>query len=303
MSKPYDFDRALRTLNERFFQSYDTEYWITRGRLIHLLITRPDIRRMLFEEIAPIDSDEVIVTRLKADLHFLCHHCVESLFALLFARIYDQKCPWIWLTSYMFTDFKNLLGQVASKGIPKGYLENLLYGRPAGDEQVQPSVQVIGEYLKQLADEFSDRADYNSFKHGLRITRLGKGSIKFGTVSLGEELVTTYLELKRTASTGRPEKIVNMATKAIDFERSFRLVEFNTHLIRNLIRVPKALLEGKNIAELYLVEPDTEAWHLLRPSWSESKRSGFSKISISQPIVLQRSNKQTKRQMDKKKTS
>ena len=163
------------TVRKDFYESYDVDYWITRGRILHLLIVRNDLRRAVIDALNHFDDEEAFVTRLKTDLHFLTFHSVESLFALIFATVKLWECPWIWLTSYTAKEFNDLLQKIAVDGFDSLGVDakGLFYNPPSTDtdDRIQRSSSLIKKYLKAIAREFTERGEYNSFRHGLRTTR------------------------------------------------------------------------------------------------------------------------------------
>jgi hypothetical protein len=286
-------DAALAALRKNFYESYDIEYWTTRGRILHLLIVRNDIRKAVFEALNYFGSEETIINRMKGELHFLAFHSVESLFALIFATVKLWKCPWVWLTSYRSREFNKLLDKVATDRIDALGLDArvLFYDRPPADteDRVEKSCNVIREYLKALAREFAESGEYNSFKHGLRAMRAEASEVTLFTAQgkslwSAEALVTSYLELQTLNAKGNQRKI-RMVAKAIDFERSFRIVEFNTRIMTNLVQIGLARARKETHAQLFVVDEETDLSELLRPTVRAGQRHGFANFTFDYPLT------------------
>jgi hypothetical protein len=290
-----DTKATAERIRKDFYESYDVEYWITRGRMLHLLIVRNDIRRAVIDALDHFDKEETIVNRFKTDLHFLTFHSVESLFALIFATVKFWDCPWIWLTSYTTSEFNDLLHKVAEDGLNSlGVDAKILFYNPPPtetDDRIQRSSSLIEKYLKAIAREFTERGEYNSFKHGLRTMRTHASEITLSTEPGGkplwsaEALVTTYLELQALKGKSNQRK-VSSVTKAIDFERSFRILEFNTHLMTNLIRIGRAIARHETTANLFTVDNDTDLSELLRPTVLAGQKPGFTNFRFDFPLII-----------------
>ena len=123
-----------------------------------------------------------------------------------------------------------------------------------------------------LAKEFQDKDDYNAYKHGLRTLtpqdfRLKMTSQSATPIQLKwEALTTTYLVI------GQPMEWKNnlvsdlkVVTKAIDYERSKRIIVTNTHLMHNMFEIKKALTHGTTQINLHLFGQET-AFDILGPS-------------------------------------
>jgi hypothetical protein len=284
---------ALAAFRESFYESYDVEYWTTRARILHLLIVRKDIRRTVLDALGNFDNDKTIINRLKGDLHFLTFHSVESLFALIFATVKLRECPWIWLTSYKSQEFNDLLHKVAVEGIDSIGVDVriLFYTLPPTkvEDRIQRSCDMIREYLKAIAREFAERGEYNSFKHGLRTMRADTSEITISTAQgkkawSAEALVTTYLTLQSLRGRGDRRKL-RLVAKGIDFERSFRIIEFNTHLMTNLVQIGRAPASKDTHAKLFVLDDEADLSELLRPTMLAGQKQGFTNFTFDYPLI------------------
>jgi hypothetical protein len=112
------------------------------------------------------------------------HHGVETLFALVFAGLQAPDCVVGWVQQYGQDDLRELVGSVG--GEPPRYLKILpkpwtwegvarsvfapCYGRA---DDVGEVVALFGRFFSRLAREFMNERhidEYNSIKHGLRLT-------------------------------------------------------------------------------------------------------------------------------------
>lgn len=112
------------------------------------------------------------------------HHGTETLFALLFAGLQAPDCVIGWMQEYATVDLRELAGSVG--GEPPRFLKIRpepwtwegvaravfapCYGRSDDAEQV---AVLFGQFFSRLAREFLSKRhadEYNSIKHGLRLT-------------------------------------------------------------------------------------------------------------------------------------
>jgi hypothetical protein len=272
-------------LLKSFLDEYDYMSWMTRVAVLQLLIERPELvsetRGRLLSILDNPNlslSDESIVDRMKMDIHFTAYHSTEALLALIFALVVDPGLPWLYLTKYTSRDFNQMVSQLADKGlstfssdeklVAKALFFNVKPGRL--DDLVEHSTQFAIEYIRELAREFRDRQDYNSFKHGLRtlkpktsLTSLSSADGK--TILRWTELATTYLEVGAPFETkGHMVRCIKLVSKAIDYEKSVRIIETNTHLVHNLLEIRRAKTTGKTKITLKLFDKERRAFDILR---------------------------------------
>ena len=272
-------DTGLDVLFKNFLEGYDYFSWINRAALLDLVVLQPDFCenmksriKSLFGDGPTLSSDHIMNTA-KLEMHFAAYHSTESLLGLLFAFTIDPSAPWIWLTRYRFKEFNELIGRLARDGLSmfgknEEAIAKSLFFRAEPNPQIDNSAKFTIDYIKGLAKEFQEfqgKAGYNSYKHGLRTLaphdfRASVGPIKW------EELTTTYLVL------GEPVKWkgdfvsdVQIVFKAIDYERSKRIIITNTKLMHNLFEIKKALLRGQTQINAFLFEKE-KAHDILGPS-------------------------------------
>jgi hypothetical protein len=75
--------------------------------------------------------------------------------------------------------------------------------------------------------------------------------------------------------------LVKVAAKAIDHERSIRIIVNNTHLMHSLIQIKRAQLENRKIANLKIFDEDTNSLDVLKPT-----KSGFIVNKMTFPFLV-----------------
>lgn len=292
----------VRRLDKQFLEEYDYTFWARRVAELQLMLSQSELITRTREYAAKLLgnpdlgwSDESIRNSIMLDIHFTAYHSTEALFGIIFAFVLDPELPWYWLTTYKFTQFNRMVSDLAERGLSVFNPDEILVAKALffniADKQLQPAVessaQFATRYIRALAKEFCDKEDYNSFKHGLRTLRARSTSGGFSTVEgrpllEWNETVTTFLEVGKPVRTGdQVFREVKVAAKAIDHERSIRIIMNNTHLMHNLIQIKKAQFENKKTANLKIFDADSNVLDVLKPT-----KSGFilNKMSFS-PLV------------------
>lgn len=117
-------------------------------------------------------------------------------------------------------------------------------------EDIPKSIDAIKKGLKIIATDFSDRNEYNSYKHSLRIVPILK---KFVIAKTEDMSVLKEWDLSESMSFLLRSKDLNnikIVTKIFDFERDLCLTMFCSNLISNIILLRKASLRLKMDTQL-----------------------------------------------------
>lgn len=288
---PKDID--LKVLLKNFLEGYDYLAWINRAALLDIIVSQPEFCKKIESTImlllgdGPALSSEHIVKTAKLEMHFAAYHSTESLLGLLFAFTIDPSAPWIWLTHYKFKEFNELVSKLAKDGLsmfnrnPEAIAKSLFFLSEHETPAISNSAKFGVDYIKGLAKEFQEKADYNSYKHGLRTLaphdfRASIGPLKW------EELTTTYLVLGNPMKwKGDLLRDLHVVYKAIDYERSKRIIITNTQLMHNLFEIKKALINGQTQIKAFTFENE-KAFDILGPS----KKGNVMKTMMISPAPL-----------------
>jgi hypothetical protein len=300
--KREDASELVRRLNKQFLEEYDYTFWARRVAELQLILSQNGLVTRTREYAAQLLgnpdlrlSDESIRNSIMLDIHFSAYHSTEALFGITFAFVLEPDLPWYWLTTYKFYEFNKMVSDLAERGLSVFNPDEILVAKALffniADKQLQPAVESSARfatrYIRALAKEFCDKEDYNSFKHGLRTLRARSTSGGFSTVEgrrllEWNETVTTFLEVGEPVNTGEGVlREVKVAAKAIDHERSIRIIVNNTHLTHNLIQIKKAQLENKKTANLKIFDEDSNVLDVLKPT-----KSGFSLKKMTFPFLV-----------------
>jgi hypothetical protein len=244
-----------KALLKEFLEGYDYLSWAYKASVLTILIEDPTLFNQVKERFESdfgknvTPSKETLMNFYKMEMHFSAYHSTEALFALIFAFLFQPDLPWLWLTMYTNKNFSDLVHRLSEKGLSLFGKDAKLVARglffSVKDEKlngtIEHSADFAASYIKELAKDFLDRDDYNSYKHGLRTLAAREFKAALGPVNWQEEATTTYLTLTKPTETR--EAIVRdvcVTIKAIDYVRSKRIIATNTNLMHNLFEIKKA---------------------------------------------------------------
>jgi hypothetical protein len=259
----------LNRINESFFKNYNIDYWLYK---ICVLKECHNNSNKVFDIITKdlIDADiEDFRKTLRLELHFLYFHLIETFFTLYFtvckhsntqlwlalAFSKDQD-TFFYLDIYkMIKDFKegklldfdpekviqvNFDGKVDKITLLKFALY-FLYPINLSEAEWIKNTDNIKKMLFMFAKDFSDRGEYNAYKHSLRMYP-SSFELSFDKKILGQsEDSINFLErqiIKKESENKRTERVV-ITTKPFNFERDYKCCIFITQLIQNIINSRK----------------------------------------------------------------
>lgn len=244
-----------------FYKNYNLDYWPSKLSLLQNCYENLDkIKNYLYIELDDPNDDKFLLM-LKTDLHFLYYQMVETLFELIFALQYqDDKNLWYYLSfadknnyskiksiisdkNKIFDDRVKLLNPNDKTTISISFLRYLFFHLLDLEKigiQEENNVKVIKELLRIFASDFSDRNEYNAFKHALRMT-YEKPSPMFKTldgkksISFDGENAFIYLEkFEKGNKFG-----LSQVTKCFFPKLDILLCKYCSWLINNIIVVRK----------------------------------------------------------------
>jgi len=247
-----------------FYRLYQSDYWLNKLLLLrNAIVHYEEVKPHLHDGAALVD-DESFLRMLKMELHFMYFQIIEALFDMIFA-IEDDRDEILWYTlsfsnwtdygkriraiadgsSTIFSMIKRINDEVSLPFVQ--YLFFLVYQPFENEEQKEANLKFSNRALRVFAYDYSDRGDYNAFKHSLRLYHSGfKLGVGIGStenlqlVGSADDAIT-YLEKD---ADGR----VRETTKSFDPERDFRMSCMCYRLICNLINSRKHAyldIEGK----------------------------------------------------------
>lgn len=256
----------LNSLQKEFYKTYDPDYWLYKiGLLKNCHDNFDGIKKSLSNGLNEI-VDEDYKRMIRTEMHFLYFQMVETLFEIIFAiSKHDGRNLWLELTisnwkenykqvadlsemSHLFTG--TIRTEIADNEIEISLLRWILYfvypSKMTGDEW-QNNLDKIKRLLLLFAKDFSDRGEYNAYKHSLRFFNstfemsIGlSGSQNMYILGKSGDSIT-YLEEQRSGKDGQlnPTGYILRTTKPFDFERDRNCCLIIYSMIKNIISTRK----------------------------------------------------------------
>jgi len=266
-----------------FYKNYFIDYWEIKYKYVKLEIENIENQKSKLMEIEDFKNIPQFSSRflsmLKFDLHFMKFQIIETLFSFIFALEKQDDIDLFYNIS--FTREKSQRSIAAYDKISnlnkKYIIDEYLKKKIEVDNQVIPFWQYLFFFnvdvskfekeidkieeniitiLFQLASTFSDRDDYNAYKHSLRCYKSSLrlsirpgGSTKF--IPLGyEEDVMVFLSKKEKDS----DTIINLTFKSFSIEEDFYYIEKTIELLKNIMNTRRTYFFGEMLRSIEYFE-------------------------------------------------
>jgi hypothetical protein len=243
-----------------FYKNYQVDYWNYKiGILKNSLDNFDEVKETFYKNLQDtIDKDCILM--IKTDLHFIYFQIIEALFELIFAlEKMDERNLWYYLSFPEINHYDRIKkiaeGDVSflskpikftntqtNKPISIPFLDYVFYHLrlvKLTEKEREQNFKVVEEFLKIFAKDFSDRCEYNAYKHALRFFYSKPGiRIESHDKKLSAELKSkdgfTYLEKKKDEEK-KNELIISKTVKAFDSDRDVKMSATCAQLISNII--------------------------------------------------------------------
>jgi len=282
--RPLTSHHTEKFLYKFFIDFYNYNYWTYKARILQLIIENNEPFEILFkDEVLSKHPKDNVINSLKFEVYFTLFHSTEALFALIFGLMFNKKNLWFWISEYKFEEINKLINQVSENGIESfakgrekdllGYLFFALVPKDHEDnEKIEKSMQFINDYLKRLAKEYSDKGDYNSYKHGLRALNIN-ASVRMQEQDTGKPIfesstdATVYLGKERVKIDNVEMDKIVLLTKALDYKKAINIIGVNIALIHNIIEARRATLKKKQSTQIkFLLFHDRSVADIFKPT-------------------------------------
>jgi hypothetical protein len=265
----------LDQIQRDYFLHFNHNYWMHKANaLLNFIEDKPTtIQRLRFE--GDRDSDQTILDNLKMELHMMVFHSSETLFLNIFSIVFMPTFPWIWISRCDSNTLTELIKTVGNEGLsairqsPEVWLRENLFPsiteKHKNYEKAKCSTVFVVNYLKSLAQEYLDRNEYNSYKHGLR-SFPGKGSLQVFSDATSEKVsdmksdTIKFLEFEKKDKDGKlhidrdgkPYTRVKLTSKGFDCKRDYGIIKINSAILSNLfytksVMIKTALENSRNV--------------------------------------------------------
>ncbi|MCD2424939.1 hypothetical protein LQ567_19300 [Niabella pedocola] len=255
----------------KFYSHYLNDFHFVKATIYNKMIDDlPRYEAEFFPEGLNEDGKRSFRRTLKTDLRQNYFHCIETFFELFFA-LAPEGAPTFQDTNILFNltnsrwnDNYKKISAIADGSFRLDFLDNEVQGNPGitvghylfyygtfnfekfntdYKNRVHASVQAIKHGLKLLAFDFSNRDEYNSYKHGLRIIPTISELI-FARVDNPEIVLKFDLtdSLSYLIKQKNEDEIISK-TVPMDSKRDFEMTRFCSNLIANITYLRKITLE------------------------------------------------------------
>ncbi|MBA7549602.1 hypothetical protein ES705_42092 [subsurface metagenome] len=196
--------------------------------------------------------------KLKAEIHFTYFQIIEALFELIFAlENRKDKLLWFYISFSPYKKNFRRIGKVASGitdflfkdvDLPFGKVIPLIqyifyFGAffPISDTDMKNNLEMIKRILILFAKDFSDRNEYNAYKHSLRFYH-SPIWLEFGEILNGDKtkpILNMNAEDSFTFLCKNQDGNIDLRTKAFDPNRDYKMIALCHNLIQNVINLRK----------------------------------------------------------------
>lgn len=247
------------TLTSQFFTGYLVDHFLYKFHLLYNVIEdfselKPDV----LKSIDQID-DEQFIKSMRLEIRATYFQAIETLFELIFslepkASIIDNRRIWYFLSTSEWHENYERIRSIA-KGDTLFLDEEIEVGKDlyvpfsqylfyfdVNDKSVidsfKASLEPIKHFLVAFASEFSDRGDYNAFKHALRILPTFQ-KVEVGPQATQVPIITLDMSQSMSYLVAQDESIT-LHTKHLDTVRDMRMGIACSSLISNIVRGRRA---------------------------------------------------------------
>lgn len=243
----------------QFFSGYLVDHFDYKLiTLYNALVKFPKLKADILDGLDTVDDAEYEKS-IRLEIRATYFQAMETLFELIFSLeprgdVIDNQRIWYFLsTAEWGEDFKRIRsiakGQTAlfDRAITAGsdlkvpFIQYLFYfgvTDPTMIQAIQASLDPIKKFLVAFAKEFSDRAEYNAFKHALRIFPAMR---TFEAINRATQkpLITWDMTRSITYLTESDDGSISLETRPLDTERDMRMAQVCSRLISNIVRSRK----------------------------------------------------------------
>jgi len=260
-----------------FYKTYLHDYHKFKSILLKSVLDNSSkFEFEIFGETLEKEDSEAFKKTLKSDLRQTYIHSIETFFEIFFTLAPSEKLEFddlnvlFNLTNSKWQINYEKIKKIASGEMSLDFLTNkidfhgneitighyLFYyglfenkGIPELFDKVAQSIEAIKHGIKIIAKDFTDRDEYNSYKHGLRIipamSELMLIDPNTKEVNLKWDLNDSMSFFCKTQN----EHEVKIKTKVFDSNRDFHLINFCSNMISNMICTRKVSFYKKDFVE------------------------------------------------------
>jgi hypothetical protein len=259
-----------------FYKSFQVNYYDYKQLSLKYILENTD--KLNLDKVVLDYNKKDFERAIKSSIRQTYFHAIETLFELIFALCPNQyglineveiirtisisRFPYKKIEG-IAKDEKNLefLDQEIHAGDKKFTLGHFIFfigiTKKEMVKELNDNLEVIKHGLQILAKDFSDRREYNSYKHGLRIMPALK-SFTLASPTNKDLKLTWDLEDSMTFYTENKSGELEFITKTFDSDRDINMTSFCSNLIWNIITLRRArFFKDKQEIPILLFDKDS----------------------------------------------
>lgn len=284
----------MRKLSEEFknfYKDYFLDYWELKYKFLKDRIENYNNRGDLLVDVKEIDTisnyKKKFLTFLKFEVHFLKFQIIETLFSFIFAlekgddidlwfnlsfprnisdrsfAVYDKisefKNPWK-LEEYLAKEVK------IDESLIQYWKYVFFFNKDLSPCGVEPEIiqNNITTLLRQMAQTFADREDYNAYKHALRCfsTSLSlsirpHNTNKLIPVGFAKNGMNFLTKIKK-----EDDIVINTTFKAFSPKEDLYYIQEAMKLLKNIINVRKPHFSNEESDDIYYCEEEKKPYYI-----------------------------------------
>lgn len=242
-------------LDEMFYKNYPADFHIYLVTILKNILDNKNHFQALLKGVEGINEDDVKKT-LKIQIRAMYYQSVETLFELIFAieRILKNKNQrqGLWYTlsnspykqnydrisrkEFAFLDEKYVIEDVQKNRLEVSLAHYIFFFNFELNKEVLESIKAINLALRIFARDFSDRDEYNAFKHSMRVFPTLK-AVKL--TPRNHVFPKQILEMKESVSylkmMDKDSPKTKLISKSLDINRDYNLALLSSRMISNII--------------------------------------------------------------------
>jgi hypothetical protein len=244
----------------QFFSGYLVDHFHYKAFVLYNVLQKyPQLKSDILDGLE-IVNDGDFEKSIRLEIRATYFQAMETLFELIFSLeprggLFDNRRIWYFLSTARWrknlkriesiaqgeTDFLDR-DITANKNVKVPFIQYLFFFG-VSESTMQPAIQAsfdpIKKFLVTFAKEFTDRAEYNAFKHALRILPAMRS---FEAINRVTQKPLISWDMTRSVSylTEGDDRSISLETRPLDTERDMRMTQVCSHLISNIVRTRKA---------------------------------------------------------------
>ncbi len=240
-----------------FYKYYPIDHWIYKANMLKNIIENFDsIKNVILKDLGDVIEEDCI-KMLKAEIHFTLFQMIETLFELIFTlEKRDDKKLWLYLSlSYRISraTYKRIekisKGEIefldkqiklpSEKEIPLIHYIFYLGLEELPIKEIKENFEKIKQILVIFAETFTDRNEYNAYKHSLKFFQTSMG-VEFGGLKENKMIPIHRFSSDNTFAFLYNDKgLIKKIFKSFDYEIDFEKIIICHWLISNIINARK----------------------------------------------------------------